>query len=312
MMRRLRFPRAANGPQQQSLGLVMSLVVVLEVAALLMSSSSMMAEAVSTCSAACAKTLFDSSTAKICDQVEISVTCKSTGSIYGGDIFSWDSDIQVAAFWAGYCSGPNPINPKNTPVTLYLYWTGNRTSFHRAKRLSTSVTTKGKQNDFGVLVTDEVACPSWLSPITGGNMNKQVNIIRNGLQLDFDFGAVYGSNYYAYGTYVHRAAAHMALADSDAKMALGGNSVFMYSTGVSRRVYTPSRGKDWASTKWSAAVASSDASGLDGFTFGDSSGPFAPTAAASGSNSSTATGHFGIDTAVQPIWVDWSWSMPPS
>ena len=55
---------------------------------------------------------FDPSTAALCDKVEISVTCSNVApsrDLFGGDVYSTDSDIQKAAYQSGLCADSTTV-----------------------------------------------------------------------------------------------------------------------------------------------------------------------------------------------------------
>jgi hypothetical protein len=112
------------------------------------------------CVGACGETIFDPSTAQVCDRVDVNVTGTTAGPLVGGDIYdAATTDLGAAAVHAGLvAAGESKV--------IAAFWAGPRSAFYAVTR--NGLTSHASTTDSnGILLTvDTSACPTFSATAT--------------------------------------------------------------------------------------------------------------------------------------------------
>jgi hypothetical protein len=144
------------------------------------------------CSGACGLTIFTAGSANACDMVTITLTGATIGSIWGGDIYRYDSNLQAAAVHQGLLAN-------GATGTLYAFWAGTRYAFSPVTRNGMTSSSSATDN-YGIILSATATCPTFTA-----TANPITNIVAT-------WSTIWGSGHYTFDSSVNAAIEHYALA----------------------------------------------------------------------------------------------------
>jgi hypothetical protein len=182
------------------------------------------------CSGACGPTIFNPTTAVACQSVSITLTGSNAGTIYGGDIYRYDSDLQAAAVHQGLLAN-------GATGTLYAFWAGTRYAFSPVTRNGITSSSSATDN-YGIILSATATCPTFTA-----TANPVTNIVAT-------WTAATGSGMYTFSTSVNAAVLHYGLAAVGQSISL----IYTHNSVVAHQPFYTSRTASYTSTALAAAT----------------------------------------------------------